>query len=180
MADLTVDPRGRLAIDGRQLPAVVTRARVRGGALRLDSQQPQEGTGAQHVFHGWEDWTVTLEVDIWEPSNGGSQRWDALDAIRAAARPPEGAPAVYRLSGDLFRAIDLRTAIITSVSPILQSIDADRITCSIALLETDPALGIVQAQSQQAADGQPAAAPATALSLPDVDLLGELEGEGDG
>lgn len=184
MADLTVGHQGRLAIDGRYLPAVVTRARVRGGTLRLDSQQPQEGTGAQHVWHGWDDWTAVLDVDIWEPSSGGRTRWDALAAIRAAARPPEGAPAVHRLSGDIFRALDMRTAVITGVAPVQQAIDEDRITCSITLLETDPALGIAQAQSQaqsqQAADDLPAAAPATALSLPDVDLLGELEGEGDG
>lgn len=181
MADLTVGRDGRLTLDGRELPAIVTRTRVRGGAMRLDSQQPQAGTGAQHVWQGWEDWTAVLEVAIWEPSAGGSQRWDTLAAIRAAARPPAGTPEVYRLSGDVFRALDLRTAVITGVAPVQQAVDDDRITCSIALLETDPALGIAQEQSQQAADradgGQPA--PAPALSLPETDLLGALDG-GDG
>lgn len=161
MNSINVAADGILELDGTPLPNVmVTAAAGAGGKAKLDSQQREGATGADHVFDGWEDWELRLALEISEPREGGSERYAALAALRQAQRRLDGElPAAYLLTGRLPQALGVSNVIITALEDVDDDSGRDAIWVTLVLLETDPIDNTVQQQAAARAAAPPPAAP---------------------
>ena len=161
MNSIHVAANGILELDGTPLPnVVVTAAAGAGGKAKLDSQQREGATGADHVFDGWEDWELRLALEISEPRDGGSERYAALAALRQAQRRLDGElPAAYLLTGRLPQALAVSSVLITAIEDLDDDSGRDAIWLTLVLLETDPVDNTVQQQAAARAATPPPAAP---------------------
>ena len=192
MSSLHVRRDGMLVLDGAPMPNVMVVATAgSGGKATFDSQQHEGGTGADHVFDGWEDWTLKLRLEITEERAGGAGRYADLAALRRAQRALDGElPVAYLLTGGLPQALGVSRVLITAIDDLDDSSEEDSLWLTLTLLETGPLDHTVQQQAAAAADpeaagagpaGAPAAAaPATDFSAEDAALLNDALAAGDG
>ena len=172
---------GTLLIDGAWRPIAVRAQRVSGGDLDIESRRPEAGSSVEHEISGWQVRDVDLSLAIYNPDpyddESAEQAWGHLAALREAQfRQQSQLPVVWSLSGPLANSLDLRHVIITGLNDIEANDDGDVITCRLKLRETDPTVGVVQAQAAvtpadpAAADApaEPAITPAERQALADA------------
>lgn len=145
---LQVSDAGTLLIDGAWRPIAVRAQRVSGGDLDIETRRPEAGSSVEHEISGWDVRDVDLNLLIYNPDESAAEQWGHLAALREAQfRQESQLPVVWSLSGPLPDALDLRHALITSLSDIEATDGGDGITCRLKLRETDPTIGLVQAQA---------------------------------
>ena len=184
MNSIRVHSNGMLELGGTPMPRVmVVGTSASGGKATLDSQQHEGGTGAEHVFDGWEDWTLKLRLEITEPRDGGTGRYADLAVIRQAQRALDGElPAAYHLTGPLPEALGVSRVLITAIDELDDDSEEDSLWLTVTLLETDPPDHAIQQQAAERAAAPPPE-PATVPVPPPADLsadrglLAEVLGE---
>lgn len=175
MSSLHVRADGMLVLDGTPMPHVMVMGTAgTGGKATFDSQQHEGGSGADHVFDGWEDWTLRLRIEITEERAGGTARYADLAALRSAQRALDGElPAAYLLTGALPQALGVGRVFITAIDDVDDSSEEDSLWLTMTLLEIDPLDNAVQ---QQAAAAAAEPAPAAAEPAPPPDLSADEAG----
>lgn len=176
MSSIHVRGDGMLVLNGTPMPHVhVVGASGSGGKATFDSQQHEGGSGADHVFDGWEDWTLKLRLEIIEERAGGRARYADLAALRRAQRALDGElPVKYLLTGALVEALGVSRALIAAIDDLDDSAEEDSLWLTMTLLETDPIDNTIQQQAAAAAAEPPA--PAAAEPAPPPDLSADEAG----
>lgn len=184
MSSIHVRRDGMLVLDGTPMPQVfVVSASASGGKATLDSQQHEGGTGAQHIFEGWEDWTLKLRVEISESRAGGRGRYADLATLRRAQRALDGElPVTYLLTGDLPEALGVSRAMLTAIDDLDDDSAEDSLLLTMTLLETDPPDQAVQQQAAARAAAPPPKPAGVPVPPPadlsaDQGLLAEVLGD---
>lgn len=180
---LAVDAVGTLLIDGVWRPIAVRAQRVSGGDLDIETRRPEAGSIVEHEISGWNVRDLTIDLLIYNPVGDEEQAWGHLAVLREAQfRHDSQLPAVWSLSGRMADALDLRHVIIIAVDDIETNNDRDGITCRLKLRETDPTIGLAQAQAvvtpadpvaDTAADTEPLITPEESRNLDDAIYGGE-------
>lgn len=180
---LDVDAAGTLLIDGVWRPISVRSQRVSGGNLDIETRRPEAGSSVEHEISGWDVRDLTIDLLIYDPIGAEGQAWVHLAVLREAQfRLDSQLPVVWRLSGQMADALDMRYGVIIAVDDIETNNGRDGITCRLKLRETDPTIGLAQAQAavtpadpvaDTSADTEPPISPEESRNLDDAIYGGE-------
>lgn len=155
MSSIRIDG-GIISINDEELSAVIDSVMVNQEVVWKENTLLLE-SGNEKVFNGFQDAEINIALTIFEPHDGGTERFASLAILGNAFKALEdGKAVVYQIYGDIFEALSIREAVFSALSHT--EVD-DSIQVSMTLKENAPKVAAVQSQQSSAssAESQPEA-----------------------
>lgn len=165
-----------LVVNGVTMSGFVERVSI-GGQMIVEEQSLILTSGKEKTFNGFDDASIKIYFKMIEPEDGALTRYNKLLLITDAFKKiRNGAPTVYALEGQVFRAHQLKACLFMALTSD-DSIETDSIDVIITLEEHAPVVAKVQRQQgSSSASAVPADNPPAVMTAAEQRKLAQLEG----